>query len=366
MSELISARDDRNSVRRRLLATVSAATLLASIAAGRQANASDDDTARPPFWIELGGEFSHLEAPQDVYIPPSAAVTPPRPYAVIPLEELEKGPSSSWDGNAAITFEPTGTDWVFSAGIIYGKSNHDKSANQITPNLSAGRPSQYCVVCQGTQYNAYQIVAAKNSESHTILDFRAGKDIGLGIFGGGSRSVFSAGVRYAHFDSRSSDDIISKPTNIFFAYHRYYGNFSMERKFTGVGPSLAWDASANLMGEPSASHITVDWGVNGAVLFGRQRAGGHHQTTNVYQRVYYGQRYVTHQTHASPSRSKQVTVPNFGGFAGVSWRYPNAKVSVGYRADFFFGAMDGGIDAAKKENVGFYGPFATVSIGIGG
>jgi hypothetical protein len=37
-----------------------------------------------------------------------------------------------------------------------------------------------------------------------------------------------------------------------------------------------------------------------------------------------------------------------------------------YRADFFFGAMDGGIDTAKKENVGFYGPFATISIGLGG
>jgi hypothetical protein len=44
----------------------------------------------------------------------------------------------------------------------------------------------------------------------------------------------------------------------------------------------------------------------------------------------------------------------------------NAKVKFGYRADLFLGAMDGGIDTAKKENVGFYGPFATVSVGIGG
>jgi len=59
-------------------------------------------------------------------------------------------------------------------------------------------------------------------------------------------------------------------------------------------------------------------------------------------------------------------VPNLGGFAGLSFKYPNAKVSVGYRADFFFGAMDGGIDAHKSYDRDFYGPFATVSIGLGG
>ncbi len=59
-------------------------------------------------------------------------------------------------------------------------------------------------------------------------------------------------------------------------------------------------------------------------------------------------------------------VPNVGGFAGFTFRLQDFKVSAGYRADFFFGAMDGGVDTAKKENVGFYGPFATVSVGLGG
>ncbi len=51
---------------------------------------------------------------------------------------------------------------------------------------------------------------------------------------------------------------------------------------------------------------------------------------------------------------------------GLSYRYKNAKISFGYRADFLFGAMDGGIDSYKSETRGFYGPFATVSIGLGG
>lgn len=44
----------------------------------------------------------------------------------------------------------------------------------------------------------------------------------------------------------------------------------------------------------------------------------------------------------------------------------NFKLSLGYRADFFFGAIDGGIDARKSETVGFYGPFASIGIGLGG
>jgi hypothetical protein len=64
------------------------------------------------------------------------------------------------------------------------------------------------------------------------------------------------------------------------------------------------------------------------------------------------------------TRTRSVAVPNIGGFAGLSFKYPNAKVSLGYRADFFFGAVDGGIDARKTYDRSFYGPYMTVSIGL--
>jgi hypothetical protein len=32
--------------------------------------------------------------------------------------------------------------------------------------------------------------------------------------------------------------------------------------------------------------------------------------------------------------------------------------------DEFFGAMDGGLDTRKSYNQEFYGPFATISIGL--
>ena len=65
-------------------------------------------------------------------------------------------------------------------------------------------------------------------------------------------------------------------------------------------------------------------------------------------------------------RARTVAVPNVGGFAGVTYSFPNVKVSAGYRGDFFFGAMDTGFDTAKKSTIGFYGPFASIGIGIGG
>jgi hypothetical protein len=55
-----------------------------------------------------------------------------------------------------------------------------------------------------------------------------------------------------------------------------------------------------------------------------------------------------------------------GGFAGISYIFPNARLNLGYRADFFFGAMDGGIDTRITETRGFFGPYAAISIGLGG
>jgi hypothetical protein len=113
-----------------------------------------------------------------------------------------------------------------------------------------------------------------------------------------------------------------------------------------------------------------DWSVNAAVLFGRQKATTSHHTM---QRHEYGLNHtpeypVIYQTGTGVvnSRSRSVAVPNLGGSIGFSVKYPNAKVSLGYRADFFFGAMDTGIDERHTKDLGFTGPFATVSIGLGG
>jgi hypothetical protein len=363
MSEFTNRREYRTSFRWQLLATVSGIALLGFAYETDQARATDSAS----LWIELGGQFAQNESDQEAFLPPFLLTTPRPPFDAASPAELEKGAPSGWAGTAKIAFEPAGTDWVFSVGVRYGTNGRNNTRNQKTAQLSAGGFQAF--------YEAYQNIAARETKSHAILDFQAGKDVGLGRFGSGGSSVFSVGLRYAQFNSRSLVGIQSQPTNIapaYGSYHKFNAILAAKRKFTGIGPSLSWDASAGLIGDSSAGNISLDWGVNGALLFGRQRAQVHHQTGDVLHVPYtptHSSDFVpipVYQHSASPDRSKQVTVPNFGGFAGVSWRYPNAKVTLGYRADFFFGAMDGGIDTVRRENVGFYGPFASVSIGVGG
>jgi len=125
--------------------------------------------------------------------------------------------------------------------------------------------------------------------------------------------------------------------------------------------------------------LDFDWGISAAVLFGRQKTHVQYDAKVRYNNPPLGPRYanylglppfgelVTVYNHpASATRSRSVVVPNLGGFAGISFKYDAAKVSFGYRADFFFGAVDGGIETAKSYDRNFYGPYASISIGLGG
>jgi len=357
MSELINKSDNRATIRWKLLTSASALALAAYVSSANAANA--EDASRPPIWIESDGAFSQQETGQEAFLPPFLFSSP---FGVPSQSALRSAPPTIWDKGAKITFQPDESDWVFSASIRFGRNSRSETRNHLTT-----QPTRTLTAYNYVNYDAYQNVAARNSESHTILDFQAGKDVGLGKLG---NSVLSLGVRFAQFNSQSDTKIRSQPTNTEYNYNRFYASFAAKRKFSGIGPSLSWEASTNLAGNPSAGSITFDWGANGAILFGRQRTKVHHQTTKVFQSSaarYGGPRTVVYQSPATPThtRSRKVTVPNLGGFAGLSYRYADAKISLGYRADFFFNAIDGGIDTAKKEDRAFYGPYASISIGLG-
>ncbi|HTO40389.1 MAG TPA: hypothetical protein VL026_05380, partial [Rhizomicrobium sp.] len=120
---------------------------------------------------------------------------------------------------------------------------------------------------------------------------------------------------------------------------------------------------ATLLGDTDVGALTFDWGVNAAALFGRQKVSGAHETRGIY---FKGQGTTTLRTNVPVTRSRSVVIPNVGALAGLSVRYTNAKFSLGYRADYFFGAMDGGVDVRNTHDRSFHGPFAKVSIGLGG
>lgn len=363
--------------RRQLLATVSSVTLLGAM----QTALAAADADRPPVWIEFNWQFDRINGMGDAYLPAftdklvSSGFKSP---AVV-----ENAIPYAYGAGGKISFEPAGSDWIFSASVRYGRSHNHRSTHEQT-SLGSKR-HEVVITPSGTHTGLLTLPhgtarfsdsQASNSESHTILDFQAGKDIGLGLFGSGGSSTLSFGVRFAQFKARRSLGMHADPDfyfpSKFLKYDKYHHTYSVashiERSFQGLGPSVSWNASIPLVGEPDDGGISLDIGINAAALFGKQKTHGHHQTTGVYYKSRFVFKYsYTKQIHRSgnPDRSRNVTVPNLGGFAGISFRYADAKISLGYRGDFFFGAVDGGIDAAKKTTLGFNGPFASISFGLG-
>lgn len=404
MSEFTNKRFGQNELRWHLWASACMAALASSGSASLA-----DETNRPVVWIELGGQLERLNNSQQAFSPLFiGSVTQPSLLSALNVQDSS---GSSVGGEGKIVLQPSRDDWSFSASVRYGRSNanrhrHAQIKNALQPmHVSLDGAEYGPKYYYPTGHVKFSDATMKQSETHVVLDFMAGKDVGLGIFGERGSYTVSAGVRFAQFASKTDVGLrvepdvryptkpitslagvhAKYPTPIHF--HDYAGAATTERSFRGVGPSIAWNASTPVMGNPDGAEVSFDWGANAAILFGRQKVRGHHQTTTRtyhvsqwvgqgsvrgYQIGYFG----THAGNVGPSaqhtnaasfnRSRTVVVPNLGGFAGVSFLYSNAKVSFGYRADFFFGATDGGLDSRKSENVGFHGPFATISVGIGG
>jgi iron complex outermembrane recepter protein len=342
-------------------------------------NSSDDTPGGiPPLWVEFGGQFDLLNDSQQKIDPPFFAKVADAGFDS-PLS-FEKAPKIGVEENAKISFTPDGGDWVLSASIRYGRSGTKAYKHQQTNNPALGP------LVGAFDTNArfhYAETTTSNSNTHEIYDFMIGKEVGLGSLGMSGTSVVSGGMRFAQFRSRSDLTVYSDPdylnpnTKYHFGGPKYFHNFDAKAhnrmSFTGIGPAISWDASMPVSGDAADGQITFDWGLNGAVLFGRQKSKGHHETKGKLSTglasvpqigLYY---HTTHYTHGGPhDRSRSVTVPNLGASAGFSFKYQNAKVSFGYRIDEFFGAMDGGVDAHKSYNFGNSGPFVNLSLGLGG
>jgi hypothetical protein len=386
MSEFSIARRECEGFRWHLLTSVSALALFALFCDPGRALAASDDSDRPTVWIELGGQLEQVDGGEQRFAPSFTGGIAKLGFASPVAAERQARFSNGGEGK--ISFEPTGTDWIFSAAVRYGRSQSEKQLHTETAGIENKFVTHYYATPRThTQFaKALDFADTKiaNRETHTILDFQAGKEVGLGMFGLKGHSMISAGVRFAQFTSQSRSEIDSDQ-NVKFAqpfvlpsyvlygksqYDAYNGSFQDRRSFAGFGPSVTWDATAAVVDWGAARIITFDWGAKIAVLFGHQKATVHQTILTAFRsgglNPGFPAHVVTSTQHSSnPIRSRSVAVPNLDGFAGFSFRYAAAKLSLGYRADFFFGSMDGGIDARKSGNVGFYGPFASVSIGIG-
>jgi hypothetical protein len=384
MSELTNTTPAAN-IRRQLLATASTLVLLASVYGVRDAKAEDAD--RPTVWLEVGGQLERVDGGNTPFAPKFLTQSPtPDVYSPVSPIDAQRVSRYSYGGEGKIAFQPEGSDWVFTAGLRYGRAN---GGRQVDYQSKVNYPYVEGAFQNGeAQFAQFSQTKTHNSQSNLLLDFAVGKDVGLGLFGRHGSSIWSAGVRIAQFTARDGVKNYARPhvgfenkydtgTKYFWKgkFHNYMLDAERAESFHGVGPSLQWKSSDAIAGNPDSAEVMFDWGVNASLLFGRQKTKLQHHTRDAYFRakVYHYQFYdlpnyskVIYNRTVPRTRSRAVTVPNIGGFAGLSLRWTNAKVSLGYRADYFFGAMDTGIDTRVTKDRSFYGPFATISVGLGG
>lgn len=374
MSELVKVVAVNNSLHQKLLTTASSLALIAYAASAPIARAEESD--RPTVWIELGGQ---LEAMQGISRPFSAPFmspeTAPDVYGAQTFAWKQKAPRLAFGGEGKVEFRPTNSDWSLSAAIRFGRSNSKKHTHYQGPQISYTFANGFKLPRYAA---AFSDTLVEHRETHAVVDFTAGRDLGIGVLGREGVSTVNVGVRFAQFSIKSNAQITARPNADLVGislyqyptFHQYALAGRATRSFRGVGPSLSWNSSTALSGNAEDGELALDWGINGAVLFGRQKANVSHSTnaSHFLGSHFTGSRYVAvyPARAANTSRSRSVTVPNLGGFAGITMRKANAKVSLGYRADFFFGATDTGIDARRTSDLDFHGPFATIGIGLGG
>jgi iron complex outermembrane receptor protein len=353
---------------------------------------NDADNKRPQIWLTLGGDFAMMGASQQPYVPPfSSLIVSDLPTPA----EIQKTPMAGFDWSASLSYQPDDSDWVLKAGIRYGRSLRKNNTHKSQPlqtrdfKYQSGAKVQcpevnpypnYASLCRSAYINNFVDAQDRESERHMMIDFTLGKDVGIGMFGEGSKQTLSAGVRVAQFTSGNSGLFNSDPnyyfgpkTGPFQKYHNIYtAGMQEKRSFNGIGPEVTWDASSPVLGDPASGQLALDWGINAAVLFGRQRVNIHHQRSQCHfshaglQSLYTCYTVPSQNKTETIKRSRSVTVPNLGGYLGLSVLYNDAKVSFGYRTDDFFGAMDGGEDNAKRFNRSFSGPYMNLSLGFGG
>lgn len=322
MSELVAKH--RNPHCRHLLLSGASALALLSVLS-TQAVAGEDIGQ---FSFELGGQLGLIGGSTTEWFVPAggegSSLGNTTPFTIMP--------SHSWNIDGAIKLQPTGSDLIYRFGVQYGRT-----ATKHKNVFLSTYPSYY----GGT---AYYTAFVRHREEHVKLDFQVGKDFGLGMFGNnGGTSIFSLGIRYAQYNSRTNIDFYTETK-----YFASGGNARISRRFMGVGPMISWEASAPL----SEDGFSLDWGAEAALLFGRQK---------VRMIVEYNDGF-----SYSTFRHRNTTAPEIGGFMALSWRCPDvpAKVSFGYKVDALFNVYDGGFATARDADRVTHGPFIKVGVNV--
>ncbi len=177
MSELIDTNAGHEFFRETLLITVCGFALIASTGA-IEARAESDE--HPTVWIEIGGQLERMGDSEDVFAPSFlGAFDRPELSSVLPKQ---RPPRYSNGAEGRLLFTPNGSDWLFSAGVRYGRANSKREFNQQLPKFAPIKGQNIF----GTVYYITQKIPVHlnsltdHADRHLVLDFRVGRDVRLG------------------------------------------------------------------------------------------------------------------------------------------------------------------------------------------
>ncbi|HEX6859077.1 MAG TPA: TonB-dependent receptor, partial [Caulobacteraceae bacterium] len=359
--------------------------------------ADADHTGPYPLTIEVGGMVQRQDAPYDTVVAQSFAglTNGLNEIADIQHRDLDWG-----DGRSLkLTWRPGEGGWKVSAGVRYGRTNsatHPARAEyESAVTACAVSPSHYFfdLICNPASpyYNYNHIneystldwsdASARDREEHTLADFTVGRDVGLGSMF--SRSEISAGLRYGEF--KSTTDVSAQAfagwdiPDGWFKYDLSVGDrrfdAAVQREFTGVGPTLTWEAALPLWTSPDRGQFNVDWTVTAGALMGEREArfdGLDQLAERAGQAVKAGGSWPYEVVgdpvvYALPqTRTSDATVPLLDLSLGLSYDAGRVNVGAGYRWERYFDVLDVGYTDAKDGDRTIDGPYFKIAVGFGG
>jgi hypothetical protein len=238
-------------------------------------------------------------------------------------------PRGGFDGEIDLAVTPAGSPWTFMGSVRYGRSNthHGNFAQQFRGGGSFGG-----------SFNGYYSGQGAQHETHLMVDFEVGHDVGIGMFGPHVTNLLAAGVRVARFTSTTVANLYSGSKYFSSQVRRL-----IHRSSTGAGPMVSWKSTV-----PIAGPFSLNLGASGALLIMDEKAS--------YQDML--------DSTTSGGRSGTFFVPNPEAQAALSFHPMGSplSVSLGYRVDAYFRVLDGGWDTAHRVDRVFAGPFVDLGV----
>lgn len=323
--------NSQHTLRRYLLGTASGAALIGG------APLAHADTTIDHIYIDAGGQYSFQNGRT----------------ALPEIFDFFNGQSSiglknGWDGRGDIALQSG--NWYLTLSADFGRSGVSKGGGAFVSNYY---PKYFHRTAFSTTHDHVDSPGAKHEESHMVVDFTLGKDVGLGMFGLDGSSIVSLGVRYNHFVGRTRTNIhYSTQVNYFYSTGATNGTYytshtlrKVNQQFVGWGPVVTWKGKAPL--EPD---FAFSWGLTAAAVIG-------------------GRSFETTTSHFDGTvtrdivRHREIISPQLGGYVGLVWQAPDSPldITVGYRGDAYFNIVDkGGFIPGKYADRIIHGPYAQI------